>query len=105
MLPAYGYTLSMDKPFHSYPIYPACYRLRLHGRVNVDFTDWVANPVISMDGVGPGTITIITGKVNDQAALFGLLSFIRDLRVGLISVEYLPENDGEDKISSRESRI
>ena len=81
----------------SYPVYPASYRLRLHGRVNVDFTDWIADPVISIDESGPGTITIITGKVNDQAALFGMLSFIRDLGLGFISVEYLPENDGNVK--------
>jgi hypothetical protein len=44
-------------------------------------------------------MTVITGTVKDQAALFGLLSFIRDLGVALISVNYMPDPmlDQEEK--------
>jgi hypothetical protein len=33
--------------------------------------------------------------VRDQAALFGLLSFVRDLGVPLVSVEFLENSKGE----------
>jgi hypothetical protein len=68
---------------------PGRYRLRLQGRVAVDWTDWLSDPVVTVDGAGAGSITAVTGTVRDQAALFGLLSFARDLGVPLIAVELI----------------
>ena len=66
---------------------PAFYRLRLQGHLNADWTDWLqeATAVFEDDQ------TVLTGTVRDQAALFGLLSFVRDLGAALLSVEYLPD--------------
>jgi hypothetical protein len=71
------------------PFQPACYRFRLQGYTSADWTDWLIDPKEDVDSDGAGTITTITGTVRDQAALFGLLSFIRDLYLPLISVEYI----------------
>ncbi len=68
---------------------PARYRLRLQGRVATDWTDWLSDPVVRVDGAGAGSITVVTGTVRDQAALFGLLSFVRDLGVPLIAAELI----------------
>ena len=78
---------------------PASYRLRLQGRLSVDWTDWLSNPIVTVEGHGPASIMTVTGTVPDQAALFGLLSFIRDLGLAIISIEYLPESnmDKEEK--------
>ena len=70
-------TLTLDQP--------ATYRIRLQGRISADLSDWLIEAVVSFeDGQ-----TIVMGKVCDQAALFGLLSFVRDLGVPLLSVEFL----------------
>lgn len=64
---------------------PAQYRLRLQGIVPAKWSDWLqnANPVFE-EGQ-----TIVIGEVRDQAALFGLLSFVRNLGAVLIAVELI----------------
>jgi hypothetical protein len=66
---------------------PARYRLRLQGRVHADWADWLPDAITTFDR----DQTSLTGTVRDQPALFGLLSFIRDLGAPLLLVEYLPE--------------
>jgi hypothetical protein len=68
---------------------PALYRLRLQGRVNVDWTDWLMDAAVAFDNGEQATVTTITGAVRDQAALFGLLSFVRDLGFVLLAVEFV----------------
>jgi len=70
------------------PDQPARYRLRLQGRLHADWADWLLEAAATCDG----DQTILTGTVRDQAALFGLLSFVRDLGAPLLSVEYLPNS-------------
>jgi hypothetical protein len=69
------------------PDQPACYRLRMQGRISADWSDWLANSTTAFEG----DQTLIMGTVRDQPALFGLLSFIRDRGVPLLLVEYLPQ--------------
>jgi hypothetical protein len=64
---------------------PARYRLCLQGRVNADWLDWLPD----VNVVFEGDQTFLTGTVRDQAALFGLLSFIRDLGAPLCLVEFI----------------
>ena len=77
-------TLTLDQP--------ASYRLRLQGLVSADMSDWLTDAVITFEGGQ----TILTGKVCDQAALFGLLSFVRDLGVPLLLVEFIPDTKKEN---------
>jgi hypothetical protein len=76
-----------------HPTLPARYQLRLQGRLTADWTDYLSDPICIVEGSGLATITTLTGTVKDQAALFGLLSFIRDLGVVLVSVMYIPETN------------
>jgi hypothetical protein len=69
------------------PDQPARYRLHLQGRFSADWADWLLEAATAFDG----DQTLITGTVRDQAALFGLLSYLRDLGAPLLLVEYLPE--------------
>ena len=69
------------------PDQPARYRLRLQGHLSTDWADWLPDAINTFDG----DQTRITGTVRDQPALFGLLSFIRDLGAPLLLVEYLPD--------------
>lgn len=68
---------------------PARYRLQLQGRLSADWNDWMTDVEIAFEGEGQLTITTITGTVRDQAGLFGLLSFVRDLGAPMIAVEWI----------------
>jgi hypothetical protein len=72
------------------PFLPTRYRLRLQGRVTANWSDWLADAMVHFDLHNDVIITIVTGTVRDQSGLFGLLSFIRDLGVPLISAEAIP---------------
>jgi len=68
---------------------PARYRLQLQGRLSAAWIDWLTDFEVTYEGEGQFTVTTITGTVRDQAGLFGLLSFVRDLGVPLIAVEWI----------------
>jgi len=70
-----------------FPDQPARYLLRLQGHVSASWADWLADAAITFDG----DQTLVTGTVRDQAALFGLLSFVRNLGPPLLMLEYVPE--------------
>lgn len=77
-------TLTLDQP--------APYRLRLQGRVSTGWQDWLKDSTVEHN---EDNQTVVTGLVRDQAGLFGLLSFVRDLGVPLISVEFIENPKGE----------
>ena len=66
---------------------PACYRLRLQGVRAGGWGDWLDHLEVVVEGTGPQAVTVLTGDVRDQSALFGLLGAVRDLGIPLISVE------------------
>jgi hypothetical protein len=61
--------------------------LRLQGRVTADWSDWLEECEVVFGGEGAQGSTVLNGIVRDQAALFGLLSFVRDLGAVLLGVE------------------
>jgi hypothetical protein len=69
------------------PYEPAVYRLRLQGCISVNWDDWLENVSTHFDN--DVKETIVTGIVRDHAALFGMLSFLRDLGVILIGIEFI----------------
>jgi len=75
------------KPLTSHK--PARYRLQLQGRLSADWNDWLTDVEVAQEGEGQLAVTIIMGTVRDQAGLFGLLSYIRDLGAPLIAVEWI----------------
>ena len=77
-------TLTLDKP--------AAYQLRLQGLVSANWSDWLKDSAAIFED----DQTVIYGVVRDQAGLFGLISFVRDLGLPLVSVEYLPDYKKEN---------
>ena len=65
---------------------PAAYRIRVAGRVQNGWSDFMSNLEETCEQENGATVTIITGIVTDQAALHGLLERIRDLNLTLLSV-------------------
>ncbi len=62
---------------------PAYYEIKIRGHLDPKWSDW-------FDGLTlahlEGNVTLLSGQLPDQAALYGLLERIRDLNLILISV-------------------
>jgi hypothetical protein len=61
------------------------YEIRVKGKLDARWSHWLADLTIIPQ---PGGESLLTGPVADQAALYGLMSRLRDL--GLISVNQTP---------------
>lgn len=56
--------------------------IRVRGQIDEQWTDWFEGLALShVEGV-----TVLTGSVQDQSALYGLLAKLRDLGLPLVSV-------------------
>jgi hypothetical protein len=62
---------------------PTIYEIRLEGRLDPCWSEWLEGMTITPLEIGE---TQLTGAVVDQAALHGLLNRIRDLNLRLVSV-------------------
>jgi hypothetical protein len=65
---------------------PAYYEFRVNGRLSQGSTTWFEGMDITVDETVTPVQTIIQGYMIDQAALYGLISRIRDLGLTLLSV-------------------
>ena len=66
---------------------PTAYEIRVSGPLDPERAEWFGERTLSVEhAAGGGTITVLSGPVVDRAALFGILSRIRDLGLALISV-------------------
>ena len=62
------------------------YEIRVRGRINKDWSDWLDGMSISYEGDD----TVLRGRIPDQSALRGILSRIWDINRTVISVNQLP---------------
>ncbi len=68
----------------------AKYQIKIQGRLSEGWSDWFDDMTINIEQIAAGpTITTLTGIVQDQAALHGLLNRIRDLSIPLLSVQLI----------------
>ena len=68
----------------------ATYQIKVQGRLNENWSNWFDGfTVAAAETAGGPTLTTLTGRVADQAALHGLLNRIRDLGLPLLLVECL----------------
>jgi hypothetical protein len=74
------------------PDLPVVYQIRLQGHLNQGWANWFQGLTIKLLDNGD---TLLTGPVNDQAALHGLLRKVRDLGLPLISVAAVNPDQGE----------
>jgi len=93
----------MMKDIPDFPDQPSArnlrYELRVDGRLTEETADWFEDMTLTADETTDPPQTLIQGIVRDQAALYGLISRIRDLGLLLLSVNLLDremkEEDGE----------
>ena len=76
------------------------YQFRLKGHLDESWATWLSGMSIEQQ---PDGSTTVTGTVTDQAALFGLLSQIRDLGLPLISVNLVEaaSQEAPEKLGGR----
>jgi hypothetical protein len=68
---------------------PAIYELRVEGRLGPESAAWFADMMLSIDETSVPVQTIIRAAIRDDAALYGLISRIRDLGLSLQAVQRL----------------
>ena len=65
----------------------ATYQIKVQGRLDERWAHWFDGMSITFEPSDDGsTVTVLTGPVADQAALYGLINRMRDLGLPLISV-------------------
>ena len=52
------------------PVHPVDYQIRIRGRLGSEWTEWFEGIDITLEGED---VTVLSGSVVDQAALYGLL--------------------------------
>jgi len=69
---------------------PATYRIEVQGRLDASWSSRMGGMTITSTGPEEEpTVTALVGQLIDQAALLGVLNFLYDLSLPLISVECL----------------
>ncbi len=68
--------------------------IRVKGRINEEWSEWLGGLAVSHSGPDG---TVLTGRVQDQAALYGIISRLRDLglELTLLSSEETKEGSHE----------
>ncbi len=64
------------------------YQIRVKGHLDRRHDDWLEGFSMTLHNGGE---TILTGRITDQAALYGVLLRIRDLGIPLLSVNDIDE--------------
>jgi hypothetical protein len=72
------------------------YELRIKGRLVQTTLAWFEDMDVTVDETVSPPQTVISGLIRDQAALYGLISRIRDLGLQLLSVNVIEQEEGED---------
>jgi hypothetical protein len=75
--------------------------IRVKGQIDEHWSDWFEDLTIrhtEQDG------TILSGTVVDQAALYGLLTKLRNLGLSLVSVNSVEGEEGREKFEDEEKR-
>jgi hypothetical protein len=79
--------------FSTGPIRPnSHYAFRVNGRLGEEMQSWFEDMTVTVDETTSPPQTLIHGVMRDQAALYGLISRIRDLGLTLLSVNNI-ENE------------
>jgi hypothetical protein len=69
---------------------PATYRISVQGYLDESWSDRLGGVTITPSKADEAPVTTLSGRLLDQAALFGVLNALYDLHLPLLSVEYLP---------------
>ena len=71
------------------------YQIRVGGQLDPQWADWFGDMTIVYEAPDE---TVLTGLVTDQAALFGILTRVRDLGLTLLAVNRI-DSRGSDHVN------
>jgi len=75
---------------------PGYYRILLQGQLNPDWSGRLGGMQVVAPALEVDTgVTVLQGRVRDQAELSGILNALYELHLPLLKVEYLGKNDSE----------
>lgn len=66
----------------------AWYEIRVRGQLDTSWSEWFGG--MQIEHVGQ-TETVLSGRVRDQAALYGILNKLRSLGLDLLDVQRPPD--------------
>lgn len=78
---------------------PDNYRIRVEGRLGVDWSDRLGRLQISTEDVDDRSVTTLSGPLIDQASLLGVVNTLHDLQLTLLSVERLDGDQTSGEIA------
>ena len=74
---------------------PATYRIEIQGNLGENWADRLGDMRISSNKrVDQSIVTTLTGRLQDQAELLGVLNSLYELHLPILMVEYLEKNNG-----------
>jgi hypothetical protein len=75
---------------------PATYRITIQGRLDDSWSEQLGGMAISAEREADGSpLTVLTGRLVDQAALYGVLNALYGLGFALLSVERVPIEESD----------
>ncbi len=75
---------------------PGYYRILLQGQLNPNWSGRLGGMQVVAPALEADTeVTVLQGRVKDQAELSGILNALYELHLPLLKVEYLGKNDSE----------
>ncbi len=76
---------------------PATYRIYVQGILDEQWSDRMGGVTITPgDQTSKSPVTVLAGRLLDQAALFGVLNLLYDMRLPLLAIECEDWEDEED---------
>jgi hypothetical protein len=85
---------------------PATYCIEVEGILGENWADSLGGmQVSSRKRADQSTVTTLTGRLKDQAALTGVLNGLYELHLPILSVKILTVNDGDSKNSEKSSPL
>lgn len=84
---------------------PAVYCIHVHGALDQSWVDYFGDMAIHTE-IGPEEhgVATLTGQVQDQSALLGVLNRLVDMGCPLLLVEYIPRQNSENLEEYEESK-
>lgn len=68
---------------------PGTYTIRVQGPLDATWSEQLGGMRITINGTGRRAVTVLVGRLTDQAALLGVLNTLYELGLPLLSVDYV----------------
>jgi hypothetical protein len=68
---------------------PGTYTIRIQGQLDATWAGQLGGMRITVHGTGRRAVTVLIGRLADQAALLGVLNTLYELGLPLLSVDYV----------------